>query len=174
MSQNNSDSDTNPIEPSTGGRKPMEEAQVPKGRFARFGRMTALATSVAGGMVAEGARQLAQGKRPKISNMLLTPSNANRVANQLANLRGAAMKVGQLLSMDAGDFLPPELADILARLRQDAQSMPQQQLEQALVSNWGPQWQSQFRHFSMVPMAAADGGGEPGVPAPARARHLPG
>lgn len=155
MSQNNSDSDTNPIEPSTGDRKPMEEAQVPKGRFARFGRMTALATSVAGGMVAEGARQLAQGKRPKISNMLLTPSNAKRVANQLANLRGAAMKVGQLLSMDAGDLLPKELADILSRLRSDAKSMPQAQLKKVLASNWGDDWQSRLRYFSMTPMAAA-------------------
>lgn len=133
----------------------MEEAQVPKGRFARLGRMTALATSVAGGMVAEGARQLAQGKRPKISNMLLTPSNAKRVANQLANLRGAAMKVGQLLSMDAGDLLPKELADILSRLRSDAKSMPQAQLQKVLQDNWGEGWQSKLRYFSMTPMAAA-------------------
>lgn len=128
---------------------------MPKSRFARLGRMTALATSVAGGMVVEGARQLAQGKRPKISNMLLTPSNAKRVANQLANLRGAAMKVGQLLSMDAGDFLPKELSDILSRLRSDAKSMPQAQLQQVLKDNWGADWQSRLRYFSMTPMAAA-------------------
>ena len=89
---------------------------VPAGRLSRLARMGWLATGVAGGMLAEGARQLAQGKRPRISDMLLTPTNARRVAHQLAQMRGAAMKVGQLLSMDAGDLLPPELAEILARL----------------------------------------------------------
>jgi predicted unusual protein kinase regulating ubiquinone biosynthesis (AarF/ABC1/UbiB family) len=79
------------------------------------------ASGVAGSMLAEGARQLAQGKRPRIGDLLLTPENARRVADQLARLRGAAMKFGQLLSMDAGDLLPPEsrrYPGALARRRQ--------------------------------------------------------
>lgn len=82
-------------------------ASVPAGRLARMARLGSLATGVAGGMIAEGARQLAQGNRPTVSDLLLTPANAKRVADELARLRGAAMKVGQLLSMDAGDMLPP-------------------------------------------------------------------
>lgn len=128
---------------------------VPSGRWSRLARLGSLATGVAGGMLAEGARQLAQGKRPKISDLLLTPANARRVADQLAQLRGAAMKVGQLISMDAGDLLPPELGDILARLRSDARPMPKKQLEAVLLANWGPEWQQQFRQFSFVPIAAA-------------------
>lgn len=128
---------------------------VPSGRWSRLARLGSLATGVAGGMLAEGARQLAQGKRPKISDLLLTPANARRVANQLAQLRGAAMKVGQLISMDAGDLLPPELGDILARLRSDARPMPKKQLESVLVANWGADWHKQFHQFSFVPIAAA-------------------
>ena len=41
-----------------------------------------------------------------------TPANAHRVADKLSHMRGAAMKVGRLLSMDAGDLLPPELGAI--------------------------------------------------------------
>ena len=103
-------------------------ARVPSGRLSRLGKLGSLATTVAGGMLAEGARQLAKGNRPKASELLLTPANAKRVADQLAQLRGAAMKVGQLMSMDAGDLLPPELTDILARLRADAKPMPLSQL----------------------------------------------
>lgn len=114
-----------------------------------------MATGVAGGMLAEGARQLAQGKRPKISDLLLTPANAVRVTRQLAQLRGAAMKVGQLISMDAGDMLPPELAQILARLRSDAQPMPKKQLMSVLDVSWGPGWQAKFKTFSFAPLAAA-------------------
>ena len=66
-------------------------ASVPSGRWSRLARMGQLATGIAGGMLAEGARQLAQGKRPAIGDLLMTPANAHRVANQLAHLRGAAM-----------------------------------------------------------------------------------
>jgi len=114
-----------------------------------------MATGVAGGMLMEGARQLVQGKRPRISDLLLTPANARRVTQQLAQLRGAAMKVGQMISMDAGDMLPPELAAILARLRSDAQAMPRKQVQGVLDDNWGAQWRQQFDKFSFTPIAAA-------------------
>ena len=104
------------------GHKPIPTTRV--GRFARVARM---ASGVAGGMLAEGTRQLRAGKRPSARDMLMTPANARRVADQLATMRGAAMKVGQILSMDTGEFLPRELADILARLRSDARYMPPQQ-----------------------------------------------
>ena len=129
--------------------------RVPGSRMSRLGRLGSLATGVAGGMLAEGARQLAQGKRPVISDLLLTPQNAERVTRQLAKLRGAAMKVGQLLSMDAGDILPPELTEILSRLRADAEPMPFSQLTEVLHANWGESWEQQFRQFGFQPVAAA-------------------
>ncbi|CAA6824748.1 MAG: Ubiquinone biosynthesis monooxygenase UbiB, partial [uncultured Thiotrichaceae bacterium] len=128
---------------------------VPSGRWSRMGKLGSLASSVAGGMLAEGARQLASGKRPKARELLLTPGNAKRVADQLAQLRGAAMKVGQLMSMDAGDILPPELTEILSRLRANAEPMPFSQLTQVLHENWGADWNNQFKQFSFKPMAAA-------------------
>lgn len=128
---------------------------VPAGRLSRLARLGALASGVAGGMLAEGARQLAQGRRPRVSDLLLTPANARRVAEQLAQLRGAAMKVGQLLSMDAGDLLPPELGEILARLRADARPMPMSQLVVVLNEHWGEGWDRHFTRFSFTPMAAA-------------------
>lgn len=114
-----------------------------------------MATGIASSMVAEGARQLAKGNRPKISDLLLTPANARRVADQLATLRGAAMKVGQLVSMETGDLLPPALAEILARLRSDARAMPKAQVASVLEANWGKGWEKQFKHFSYAPLAAA-------------------
>jgi hypothetical protein len=69
---------------------------VPSSRLSRLARLGSLASGVAGGMLAEGLRQLAQGRRPSVGELLLTPANARRVADQLAQLRGAAMKVGQL------------------------------------------------------------------------------
>jgi predicted unusual protein kinase regulating ubiquinone biosynthesis (AarF/ABC1/UbiB family) len=128
---------------------------VPSGRLARFGSFGRLAGGVAGGMVAEGARRLAAGERPRMRDMLLTPGNVMRVADQLAHLRGAAMKLGQMISMDAGDLLPPELAQILARVRERAYRMPPAQLQQVLAAQWGRDWRTRFKRFEPSPIAAA-------------------
>lgn len=128
---------------------------VPSSRIGRLARLGSLASGVAGGMLAEGARQLAQGKKPRMGNLLLTPANAQRVADQLAQLRGAAMKVGQLLSMDAGSLMPPELAEILARLRENARTMPMSQVVEVLETHWGKGWEKHFSRFSFTPAAAA-------------------
>lgn len=128
---------------------------IPTSRVGRLARVARMASGVAGGMLAEGTRQLRAGKRPRARDMLLTPANARRVADQLATMRGAAMKVGQILSMDTGDFLPRELADILARLRSDARYMPPQQLRKVMDDAYGEDWEQMFYGFEMKPLAAA-------------------
>jgi len=110
---------------------------------------------VAGGAAAEGARRLAAGERPSARDLLLTPANARRVTDQLSQLRGAAMKLGQMVSLDAGEFLPPELSAILARLRDDAHHMPPRQLDGVLAAEWGRDWRRRFAHFQAHPVAAA-------------------
>lgn len=128
---------------------------VPRGRLARLGAFGRIAGGVAGGVLTGGARQLASGQRPRLGDLVLTPGNAARVADQLAHLRGAAMKLGQMISMDAGDMLPPELSAILARLRDRAHHLPPGQLQAVLAREWGADWRGRFRHFQAHPIAAA-------------------
>jgi predicted unusual protein kinase regulating ubiquinone biosynthesis (AarF/ABC1/UbiB family) len=128
---------------------------VPAGRWNRLSRFGLLASSVAAGMLAEGVRHIAKGQVPSFSDMLMTPSNVTRVTNELAKLRGAAMKVGQLMSMDAGDLIPPLLAEMMSRLRNDAESMPMSQLVTVLNQAWGHDWGRHFERFSFAPSAAA-------------------
>ncbi|WP_310388357.1 AarF/ABC1/UbiB kinase family protein [Roseateles sp.] len=134
---------------------PRRSSAVPSSRIGRLLRLGSMASGVAGNMLMAGAQQLVQGKRPKLSDLLLTPANALKITQQLSQMRGAAMKVGQLISMDAGDLLPPELGDILARLRSDAHAMPQRQVQAVLSANWGAGWQQRFESFSFAPIAAA-------------------
>ncbi len=124
-------------------------------RLGRLSLLGKLAGGIVGGMVSEGARQLAQGKRPALGNLLLTPANAHRLTHRLSEMRGAAMKIGQLLSMDSGQILPPELSEILARLRASAHRMPSTQVTAVLQKAWGKDWQSRFNHFNFEPVAAA-------------------
>jgi predicted unusual protein kinase regulating ubiquinone biosynthesis (AarF/ABC1/UbiB family) len=112
-------------------------------------------SGVAGRMAFDGVKQLAQGQRPDLASVLLTPLNALRFTESLAHMRGAALKLGQMMSMDVGLVLPPALTDILAKLRDDAQPMPAAQVSAVLSSAWGPQWRSRFTRFDMQPFAAA-------------------
>lgn len=129
--------------------------KVPSSRLGRLAGFGQLAGGVVGGMVAEGARRLARGDRPQMSDLLLTPANALRTAEQLSRLRGAAMKLGQMISLDAGDVLPAELTAILARLRDAAHFMPPAQLNRVLTTELGADWRRRFARFDPTPIAAA-------------------
>jgi predicted unusual protein kinase regulating ubiquinone biosynthesis (AarF/ABC1/UbiB family) len=128
---------------------------VPSGRFVRAARLGTLATGMASSAALSGLRAYVGGARPDWRDLLATPENMRRVADQLARMRGAAMKVGQLISMDAGDVLPPELAQVMARLRAEADHMPPRQLRRVLDAEWGGGWQRRFRRFDVRPVAAA-------------------
>ncbi len=131
------------------------ERAVPSGRLARFGTFGRLVGGVAGGMAAEGARRLTSGEKISTRDLILTPGNVRRMTDRLSHLRGAAMKMGQMISLDAGDFLPPELSDILATLRDQANFMPTKQLDTVLRAEWGADWRKQFKWFNPRPIAAA-------------------
>lgn len=128
---------------------------VPKHRGTRLWRLGRLAGGMAGGMLSEGMRQWSSGKRPSGRELFLTPGNAQRMADQLSQMRGAAMKMGQLLSMEAGEILPKEFVEVLDRLREDAHYMPHRQLIRVLDEAWGEGWERRFAHFPFTPMAAA-------------------
>ena len=131
------------------------ERAVPSGRLARIGTFGRLVGGVAGGMAAEGARRLTSGERITTRDLILTPGNVRRMTDKLSHLRGAAMKMGQMISLDSGDFLPQELSDILARLRDQANFMPTKQLDSVLRAEWGNDWRKQFKSFNPRPIAAA-------------------
>lgn len=129
--------------------------RVPSSRFSRAAHFGGLAGSLLGDIALKGAAELSRGHRPRLSDLLLTPGNMRRVADELACMRGAAMKLGQLISMDAGEVVPKELADIFARLRSNAHFMPPSQLKSVLNTNWPEGWHREFRRFDTRPIAAA-------------------
>lgn len=131
------------------------QRRVTSSRAGRLGILGKLAGGIAGGVVGEGVRRMAQGGRPSLNELLLTPANARRITDSLSEMRGAAMKVGQLLSMDGGQVLPPQLSEVMSRLREDAHSMPLGQVAQVLRHGWGEGWEAGFSRFLFTPVAAA-------------------
>ena len=130
-------------------------AAVPTGRVERLLRFGGIASGIAGGVAAGGLRALAQGRRPDMAQLLLTPANTLRLTDGLSHLRGAALKLGQMLSMDTGLVLPEELTAVLGRMRDDARHMPPKQLQTVLNAEWGAGWYRRFARFDVRPFAAA-------------------
>ncbi len=128
---------------------------VPTGRAARLWHFGGMATGIAGSVAAGSLRALAGGQRPDLAQLLLTPANTLRLTDGLSHLRGAALKLGQMLSMDTGIVLPGELTAILSRMRDDAQHMPPKQLQTVLNAEWGAGWYGRFARFDVRPFAAA-------------------
>ncbi len=118
-------------------------------------RLGGLASGLAGRAAVGRARAAIRGEPADLAAVLLTPANITRIAERLSEMRGAAMKLGQLLSMESGEILPPELANILARLRADADAMPPKQLKSVLTNTYGDGFRKQFKSFNTQPLAAA-------------------
>ena len=129
--------------------------KVPSGRIARLARLGGLASAVAGNIVKGATKQILSGQRPSLTQSLMNIDNAISITKRLAHMRGAAMKLGQLLSMDAGELLPAEWEPILSRLRQEADPMPKAQLLKTLEASWSKDWYQQFSYFSFSPIASA-------------------
>lgn len=86
---------------------------------------------------------------------VLSESNAERLAVALCRMRGAALKLGQLLSIQDESVVPPHVQQALERVRQGADVMPQAQLEPQLVAELGAGWRDRLASFDEEPMAAA-------------------
>lgn len=135
-------------------RKPPPAA-VPQSRLGRLARIGFAAGELAVGGAIEGLRRLGQPNDPKAGSPLFTATTARRLAERLSNLRGAAMKLGQLISLQGEDVLPPEFAQALAVLRSSAAPMPPQQLHRVLGREYGKGWERRFAEFNDEPIAAA-------------------
>ena len=133
--------------------KALRRSRVPAGRIERLARFGWLAGEVALGAVAEGVRRVAGS--PAVHSLMLTEANALRLARRLSGLRGAAMKVGQMLSLQGADVLPPEVTGALAILRAEADAMPHAQLRRVLGQAYGAGWEQRLRDFDVAPVAAA-------------------
>jgi predicted unusual protein kinase regulating ubiquinone biosynthesis (AarF/ABC1/UbiB family) len=105
---------------------------------------------------AAGMRRLATGGNAADgAAALLATGTARRLAQRLARLRGGAMKLGQLMSLQGAHFLPPEFAQALEILRAQAAPMPVSQLRRVLGREYGKGWEQRFAGFDFEPIAAA-------------------
>ena len=80
--------------------------------------------------------------------------NGEAIARTLGELKGAAMKVGQMASI-ASDILPKELSSALATLQRDAPPMPFEVIAGQIEVELGGSPDALFERFDREPFAAA-------------------
>jgi predicted unusual protein kinase regulating ubiquinone biosynthesis (AarF/ABC1/UbiB family) len=133
-------------------RKAPPASRVPQSRLGRLAQLGLAAGELAVGGAMQGLRRLSQGdaSAPRFS-----VATVRRLVDRLAHLRGAAMKIGQLISLEAEGLLPPELVIALETLRSQAAPMPLEQLRRALGRAYGSGWERRFAQFDEVPVASA-------------------
>uniref|UniRef100_A0A8C2GXU5 Coenzyme Q8B n=1 Tax=Cyprinus carpio TaxID=7962 RepID=A0A8C2GXU5_CYPCA len=135
------------------------ERKVPATRISRLANFGGLAVGLGIGAIAEVAKQSFGGKRSDMGALLDSPllseANAERIVNTLCKVRGAALKIGQMLSIQDNSFINPQLQKIFERVRQSADFMPAWQMHKVLEEELGSGWKEKLSSFEEKPFAAA-------------------
>lgn len=129
----------------------MKESRVPASRMGRLFEYGGLAASMAYGAVSES---FTKSGGPGAS-LMLSPANLERLVAKLSKMRGAALKLGQMISFQDLKMLPKPIHEVLQRVQDSADYMPASQRNQVIESDLGSNWRDLFRTFEEKPMAAA-------------------
>ncbi|POS84500.1 hypothetical protein EPUL_004019 [Erysiphe pulchra] len=132
----------------------LRESRVPASRVARIWNYGGLAAGMFGGMVGEGFRRVVRGESDG-GSYILNANNMNRLVTKLSRMRGAALKLGQMISFQDSSMLPTPVQEVLQRVQDRADYMPSYQRDRVLADNLGSDWRQIFSSFEEIPLAAA-------------------
>jgi predicted unusual protein kinase regulating ubiquinone biosynthesis (AarF/ABC1/UbiB family) len=138
-----------------------DETAIPK---TRLGRSAKLGSAIGGqatryaGTVAANVARPSEKRRDRLESRHL--ETALRMASVLGEMKGAAMKLGQMASFIDVEFIPPEYRDVyqeqLAKLRTSAPPMPWNQVREVLAEEYeGEPLPELFGSFEQEAFAAA-------------------
>ncbi|XP_053238990.1 atypical kinase COQ8A, mitochondrial [Podarcis raffonei] len=137
------------------------ERKVPVTRIGRLANFGGLAVGLGIGALAEVAKKSLRseeqnGKKAVMdTSPFMSEANAERIVRTLCKVRGAALKLGQMLSIQDDAFINPHLQKIFERVRQSADFMPLKQMMKTLNNDLGPNWRDKLEFFEERPFAAA-------------------
>jgi aarF domain-containing kinase len=131
----------------------MRESKVPSSRIGRLWNYGGLAAGMFGGAITESLRR-ATGSGGE-GSYILSAGNMERLVAKLSRMRGAALKLGQMMSFQDSKMLPAPIQQVLLRVQDSADYMPPSQRNKVLASNLGEDWRELFSEFEEKPMAAA-------------------
>jgi predicted unusual protein kinase regulating ubiquinone biosynthesis (AarF/ABC1/UbiB family) len=106
--------------------------------FSRSTQLIGVASKIAGHEMTQKIKsslsKTIEDRAPEIIKTRI--AQAKLLAESLSQLKGAAMKVGQLLSIDSSDILPPEATEILSQLQSFSEPVEFSQIEKVLSEDF--------------------------------------
>ena len=144
-------------------KKLLKEKKVPSTPFQRTAILGSTITSIASSFIFSSLKNSFSKKSSKISsekNLNKMPSfvnekNADLLSETLCRMRGAALKLGQALSIQEDKLIPPFIKEAFEKSRSFAHKMPESQLVEVLTRELGEGFLEHFEAFDMEPFAAA-------------------
>ncbi|KAK5781178.1 hypothetical protein RI543_001573 [Arxiozyma heterogenica] len=152
---NNNNNNNNKDEKESDSKRNLQSSKVPSSRLSRLFHYGSLAAGVSMNVAAQGLTEVAKGNSPTWKSLILSDSNIERITKKFSQMRGAALKIGQLMSFQDEKVLPAELYSILSKVQNSAHYMPQRQLLRVLKTELGEDWENRFQSFDRIPIAAA-------------------
>ena len=129
--------------------------QGPVSKRERFFKLAGMTASVAGEYAKSQLKSAFQNAEEMAKERALSHSRTGeRIATTLGELKGAAMKVGQMASIGS-DLLPKELTDALVKLQREAPPMPYEVIAAQVERELGAPVETLFRRFEQRPFASA-------------------
>nr|WP_244431686.1 AarF/ABC1/UbiB kinase family protein [Segniliparus rugosus] len=130
---------------------------IPRKGWRRNAKLASFSVGVAGRAAAGLGKRLG-GKSQDEVNVEMAVRTAEELFKVLGELKGVAMKVGQLLSIYE-IALPEEIAapfrEQLAKLQDEAPPLPANRIHRVLDQQLGTRWRERFQSFGDAPVAAA-------------------
>ena len=125
-------------------------AKIPTGLWSRGSKLMGMASKMAINEIGSRLKNWEDEKDKLQSKVEL----AQTIVKTMSELKGASMKLGQLMSMDMGEFLPPEVIKVLENLHQNSTFLPYDKIEAILKEELGEKF-SHLKDISQTPLAAA-------------------
>ncbi len=134
-------------------RQMSDKGPVTKGR--RFLKLAGMTASVAGTYAGSKLRSAFRSPTQRDATRIETNRDiGERIAKTLGELKGAAMKLGQMASIGA-DVLPKEIATALKVLQKEAPPVPFDVISRMIESELGSPPEVLYRTFDKEPFASA-------------------
>ncbi|KAL2263003.1 hypothetical protein VTK26DRAFT_8595 [Humicola hyalothermophila] len=131
----------------------LRESRVPSTRIGRLWNYGGLAAGMFAGAIGEGLSRAVGGGGS--GSVMLSAANMERLVAKLSRMRGAALKLGQMMSFQDAKMLPGPIQEVLQRVQDRADYMPAWQRDRVMAANLGADWRDLFDEFEEKPIAAA-------------------
>lgn len=132
-----------------------------KFKSSKLSRLFSIGTSLtkAGAQLAlDSAKTRAQNyldKNTELKDLSLKIKASKEIIQTMGELKGAMMKLGQMISISEDLFLPKELADLFTNLQKSSPPMPTEEVRRMIMENFKKTPEELFLEFSISPVAAA-------------------